>query len=125
MEHHRPKRRADLAIALVGIVTAIVSLGPWRFHDPDTEASSAGESAAWERFSERCASDSLRTQTEAEADFRANDRDWCNVNDFWTSGVGLYTMTSSSVSPAESELQTIKLIELSIASADEQEESPD
>jgi hypothetical protein len=31
----------------------------------------------------------------AESDFRANDRDWNHVNDFWTTSMkDLYTMTS-------------------------------
>lgn len=61
-----------------------------------------------------CASDSLKTLTPAEADFRANDRDWCNVTDFWTGEVlGLDTLTS-----AENSDEQIKRIELSIESAD-------
>jgi len=45
---------------------------------------------------ERNASTSLKTLSSAEADFRANDRDWNHVNDFWTGDVkGLYTMTSA------------------------------
>ncbi|HVR83252.1 MAG TPA: type II secretion system protein, partial [Planctomycetota bacterium] len=47
---------------------------------------------------ERNASTSLKTLTSAEADFRANDRDWNHVNDFWTGDVkGLYCMTSAAV----------------------------
>src|SRR5258706_4881229 len=47
---------------------------------------------------ERSASTSLKTLSTAEADFRANDRDWNHVNDFWTYNVaGLYTMTSAAV----------------------------
>src|SRR5579859_2168271 len=70
---------------------------------------------------ERNASTSLKTLTSAEADFRANDRDWNHVNDFWTADVkGLYTMTSAAVSGANNSTSdpAIKLIELSIASAD-------
>jgi len=70
---------------------------------------------------ERNASTSLKTLTSAEADFRANDRDWNHVNDFWTADVkGLYTMTSAAVSGAGGGTTDppIKLIELSIASAD-------
>jgi len=69
---------------------------------------------------ERNASTSLKTLTSAEADFRANDRDWNHVNDFWTADVkGLYTMTSAAIigsSNATSD-PIIKLIELSVASA--------
>jgi type IV pilus assembly protein PilA len=71
---------------------------------------------------ERNASTSLKTLSSAEADFRSNDRDWNHVNDFWTYNVaGLYTMTSSAVSGNNANSTTdpsIKLIELSIASAD-------
>jgi len=72
--------------------------------------------------SERNASTSLKTLSNAEADFRANDRDWNHVNDFWTANVsGLYTMTSAAVKGAEANSTadpSIKLIELSVASAD-------
>ena len=71
---------------------------------------------------ERNASTSLKTLSSAEADFRANDRDWNHVNDFWTANIaGLYTMTSSAVTGAAANSTTdpsIKLIELSVASAD-------
>ena len=70
---------------------------------------------------ERNSSTSLKTLTSAEADFRANDRDWNHVNDFWTGDVkGLYTMTSAAVpSNAGGTVDPpLKLIELSIASAD-------
>ena len=70
---------------------------------------------------ERNASTSLKTLTSAEADFRANDRDWNHVNDFWTANVaGLYTMSSCAVLGAANLTNdpAIKLIELSVASAD-------
>ena len=71
---------------------------------------------------ERNASTSLKTLSSAEADFRANDRDWNHVNDFWTGDVkGLYTMTSAAVTGNTANSTTdpsIKLIELSVASAD-------
>jgi len=39
---------------------------------------------------------SLKNMESAEADFRANDRDWNHANDFWTGDVaGLYAMTSA------------------------------
>jgi hypothetical protein len=45
----------------------------------------------WEN--ERFASTALKTLSSAEADFRANDRDWNHVNDFWTGDVaGLYNV---------------------------------
>ena len=70
---------------------------------------------------ERNASTSLKTLTSAQADFRANDRDWNHVNDFWTGDIkGLYTMSSAAVSGKASVTTDppIKLIELSVASAD-------
>ena len=70
---------------------------------------------------ERNASTSLKTLTSAEADFRSNDRDWNHVNDFWTYDVkGLYTMTSAAVIGKSNSTTDpiIKLIELSVASAD-------
>jgi type II secretory pathway pseudopilin PulG len=70
---------------------------------------------------ERNASTSLKTLSSAEADFRANDRDWNHVNDFWTGDVkGLYTMTSAAEKGAGTSPKDppIKLIELSVALAD-------
>src|SRR6185436_5700593 len=71
---------------------------------------------------ERNASTSLKTLSSAEADFRSNDRDWNHVNDFWTFNVsGLYTMTSAALSnnaPNDTTDPAVKLIELSVASAD-------
>lgn len=71
---------------------------------------------------ERCSSASLKTLSVAEADFRANDRDWCSVNDFWTGDVvGLYTLTSAAVSGEGSAKDpSILLIELSVAAVDEE-----
>jgi len=65
---------------------------------------------------------SLKSLACAQADFRANDRDWNHVNDFWAGDVkGLYTMTSAAVKGA-GEDQTldpsIKLIEQAVAAAD-------
>jgi len=70
---------------------------------------------------ERNAATSLKTLTSAEADFRANDRDGNKVNDFWTADVaGLYTMTNAVIAGNSNSTTdpSIKLIELSIASAD-------
>src|SRR5215203_2691977 len=64
---------------------------------------------------ERNASASLKTLSSAEADFRANDRDWNHVNDFWTGDVkGLYTMTSAEIrgAGAASKDLPIRLIEI-------------
>jgi prepilin-type N-terminal cleavage/methylation domain-containing protein len=77
---------------------------------------------------ERNASTSLKTLSSAEADFRSNDRDGNKVNDFWTGNVAaLYTLTNSSVSGNLANSTTdpaIKLIELSLASADADSVSP-
>lgn len=71
---------------------------------------------------ERSVATSLKTLATAEADFRINDRDWNHVIDFWTGDVkGLYTMTSAAVRGGYGNTTTdpaIKLIELSLASAD-------
>jgi hypothetical protein len=62
---------------------------------------------------ERTASTDLRTLTSANADFRANDRDWNHVNDFWTGDVsGLYFVKSP---PSGDE---VKLIRPEVAGAD-------
>jgi len=74
---------------------------------------------------ERSAATSLKTLSTAEADFRANDRDWNHLNDYWTGDVkGLYTMTSAAVRGGAANTTTdpaIKLIELSLAAADADE----
>jgi prepilin-type N-terminal cleavage/methylation domain-containing protein len=79
--------------------------------------------AAQRTANERSAATSLKTLSTAEADFRTNDRDWNHVNDYWTFNVcGLYTMTSAAVVGSAGANSTadpaIKLIELSVASAD-------
>jgi len=78
--------------------------------------------AAMRGANERSAATSLKTLSTAEADFRANDRDWNHVNDYWTFNVaGLYSMTSAAVVGNAANTTTdpaIKLIELSMASAD-------
>ncbi len=61
---------------------------------------------------ERNASASLKTLASAQADFRANDRDGNQINDFWTGDVaGLYALQPAGDA-------AIKLIELSVAAAD-------
>jgi hypothetical protein len=60
---------------------------------------------------ERNASTSLKTIAVAEADFRANDRDWNRVNDFWVADVsGLWRILTND--------GALKLIEMSVALAD-------
>lgn len=54
----------------------------------------------------------MKTIASAQADFRANDRDWNHVNDYWRPDVaGLYAL--------EVQGHAIKLIELSVAAADD------
>jgi hypothetical protein len=65
---------------------------------------------------ERNASTCLKTITSAQADFRANDRDGDGLHQFWRGDIaGLYTLRPRG-HPEES---AIKLIELSVASADD------
>jgi len=60
---------------------------------------------------ERNASATLKMLATAEADFRANDRDWNHVNDFWVADVsGLWRIFANG--------DAIKLIEMSVALAD-------
>jgi len=60
---------------------------------------------------ERNASVTLKSMATAQADFRANDRDWNNANDFWAADVsGLYRILAQG--------DAIKLIEISVALAD-------
>jgi hypothetical protein len=61
----------------------------------------------------RTSSTSLKTLSSAQADFRANDRDHDGVNQFWRGDVsGLYTTVAADGT-------AIKLIELSVAAADD------
>src|SRR5438034_2346623 len=72
-----------IVIAIIAIIAAIAI---------------PGLLAAQRAANERSAATSLKTLSTAEADFRANDRDWNHVNDFWTFNVcGLYSMTSAAV----------------------------
>jgi hypothetical protein len=64
-------------------------------------------------MSSRNAAASLKTIASAQADFRANDRDDNKLNDFWRAHIaGLYTLKGSDGLP-------VKLIELSVAAADD------
>jgi prepilin-type N-terminal cleavage/methylation domain-containing protein len=115
MSAHRDARRHGftlLEVLFVIVVVGIVGL----VIIPGFLSSSRGYN------SERNSSTSLKTLASAEADFRANDRDWNHINDFWTGDVkGLYTLTSAAVRGAQANSTldpSIKLIELSVASAD-------
>jgi hypothetical protein len=62
---------------------------------------------------ERNASTSLKTICSAQADFRGNDRDGNQINDFWRGDIaGLYALKGA-------DGVAIKLIELSVAAADD------
>ena len=65
---------------------------------------------------DRSASTSLKTIALAQFDFCSGDRDWNDVKDFWRKDIaGLYTLYPA----ADATHTPIKLIELSIASADD------
>jgi hypothetical protein len=65
---------------------------------------------------ERNASTSLKTIATAQFDFRSADRDWNDVKDFWRRDIaGLYAQSPE----ADATHTPIKLIELSVASADD------
>lgn len=66
--------------------------------------------------SERYVRDNLKTLVTAEEDFRANDREKNGENDYWRGDVaGLYAL----IPKGETEKNPIKLIELSVAGADD------
>jgi hypothetical protein len=68
---------------------------------------------------ERNPSTSLKTISSAQADFRANDRDWNRKNDFWRGDIaGLYTLIPN-LPEGSPDRVAIKLIELSVAAADD------
>jgi len=88
---------------LVGVAVGVIVLGLSAYQDVNRAEN------------ERTASTTLKKLTSAQADFRANDRDWNQVNDFWTGDVaGLY-YTRPNTSPPGPEIQ---LIERAIAEAD-------
>ncbi len=96
-------------LVLCVVVLVIIALGIVGLH------------SSQQASNERNASTSLKTLTSAEADFRANDRDWNHINDFWTADVkGLYTLTSCAVKGALNDATdpAIKLIDLTVAGAD-------
>jgi hypothetical protein len=65
---------------------------------------------------ERNASTSLKTIATAQFDFRSADRDWNDVKDFWRKDIaGLYAQSPE----ADATHTPLKLIELSVASADD------
>ena len=110
-----------IRVALLTGLLATTSFAP----DAGNPELSGDDTDEWRRFSERCASHSLRTMSEAEADFLENDRDWCTVNDFWTVDVaGLYTLTSTTVLMPGTE-GALRVIEFTAKDGEEsKEEAP-
>jgi hypothetical protein len=104
-------RRSSLVqwVVILGVLVTVAALAiPGLF----VSGRASNDRREWNR---------IKALTSAETDFRANDRDWNHVNDYWTGDVkGLYTLTSSAV-PGVGGLPDdppIKLIELSVAAAD-------
>lgn len=92
--------------------TAVAHQTGWlmRSREPFLTSDMSNERNAWS---------SLKTIASAQADFRANDRDWNQINDYWRADIaGLYTTKGADNQP-------IKLIELSIAAADDKPASSD
>jgi type II secretory pathway pseudopilin PulG len=114
MDTHRDSHGVGLKLLEIVAAIAIIALIAFVFLPPFLVS-------RYHNY-ERNSSTSLKTLASAEADFRANDRDWNHVNDFWTADVkGLYTLTSTAVTgatPHNTIDPSIKLIELSVASAD-------
>jgi len=78
--------------------------------------------SSWAASSERNASASLKTIATAQADFRSNDRDNNHENDYWRDDIaGLFTIVPDGSSGPE---HAIKLIERSIACADDRPVKP-
>ena len=113
--------RAAFVIAFALILSATASM-PTSVPAPDLrslatdEADFRGCDRDWNRVNDFWGGVTQLYETTSaaapESDVRANDRDWCNVRDY-----------STSASPEEQDA-AVKLIELAIVSADE-EESPD
>jgi hypothetical protein len=91
-------------------VTGVAHQAGWLLRSPEPLTRSIGGVS-----NERNASASLKTVMTAQADFRNNDRDGNQRNDFWRGDIaGLYAIKP----PGAGDLGAIKLIEVSIAAAD-------
>lgn len=92
--------RLILISVLAFLVTAAASA---ERQEPETgDNAEPAERARWQRFSERCASDSLKTTSGPEADFEDDGRAGFSVSDFWTADVsGLPTATPALAEQAE------------------------
>jgi hypothetical protein len=89
-------------------ITAVAHQTGWLIGSPDRLITSGSRPS-----NERSASTSLKTIASAQADFRSNDRDDNKTNDFWRGDItGLYVLKGA-------DRQAIKLIELSVAAADD------
>jgi hypothetical protein len=98
---------------------ALPFLEPWH---------ACGRHAAWTttaltrgscRSGQRSAAASLKTLATAQADYRANDRDGNGIADFWRGDVsGLYGLCP------KGSTEMIKLIEISVAGADDRPTTP-
>ncbi len=86
-------------------ITAVAHQTGWLLRSPEPLLTSG--------FEARNAASSLKTISSAQADFRANDRDGNKINYFWRADIaGLYAAKGPDGQP-------LKLIELSVASADD------
>jgi hypothetical protein len=110
MEGPGPSRSSIIPWVVVGVALLLVGLTtlPGLFSSGRVE----NDRRSWSR---------LKMLTCAETDFRANDRDWNHVNDYWTGDVkSLYTLTSAAIpgTKGEPDDPPLKLIERSMAAAD-------
>lgn len=91
-------------------VTGVAHQVGWLMHGSERIVINTGSN-------ERGPGTSLKTITSAQADFRANDRDWNHIHDFWRKDIaGLYAVEVDGVAQ--------KLIELSVAAADDSPKTP-
>jgi hypothetical protein len=131
MEKSRLIRTAALAVAFAAFLGFAATLEPPRIDIPETMSLKDLAEAAYdfrgcdgghEHVADFWTAEvtGLYTMTSADVDVRANDRGGCHVNDFWTENVaGLYTMATAAVTGSD---PAIKLIELSVASADAEDD---
>ena len=90
-------------------VTGVAHQTGWLLRSPEPMTYNTGRAS-----NDRNASASLKTLAAAQADFRANDRDGNREHDFWRGDIaGLYALRP------EGGTEPIKLIDLSVALADD------
>ncbi len=101
------KRSGLILLLVLGLIILLGLLGPWG-------TLRCGGS------NERNGATSLKTIAAAQFDFRSADRDWNDVKDYWRKDIaGLYAQYAAT-DPART---PIKLIELSVATADDRPRS--